>query len=379
MSEVQEQAEIPQDSTVIEEDVSGGPAPAHKEPETRDDAISKALDEAEAKTKEPAATDGEDDEAEPAKPAKAEKAPKDEAEGDDGEGEQDEEGEEQASQPKDAKPKKPQRPTIPPPEKFQDAAKEHWPSVPHVVRADIDRVIKEYEGQAEYYRPVAERYNQIREYDELAARNGVDLRQTLAEVKHLEDLMEANPLAALNAILLRSGPRKADGQPVSLFEMAAHIVQMGQDGYHKAVTAMPQRQQQANPEVEQLRAEMAQMKAEQTRNAVIGPFAAQNPRFNEPEIQQSIAQILKSDMVNKALPAQERLAAAYDMAVRLNPSADDEQAPVETHEEAAPRRVDGNGGSRSIRGAPPSGSSKGSAKRLMSRDDAITAAMAALR
>src|SRR3546814_16029092 len=67
--------------------------------------------------------------------------------------------------------------------------------------------------------------NQIREYDELAARNGVDLRQTLAEVKHLEDLMEANPLAALNAILLRSGPRKADGQPVSLFEMAAHIVQ----------------------------------------------------------------------------------------------------------------------------------------------------------
>src|SRR3546814_5939592 len=77
--------------------------------------------------------------------------------------------------------------------------------------------------------------------DLLAARNGVDLRQTLAEVKHLEDLMEANPLAALNAILLRSGPRKADGQPVSLFEMAAHIVQMGQDGYHKAVTAMPQR------------------------------------------------------------------------------------------------------------------------------------------
>src|SRR3546814_10615581 len=63
-----------------------------------------------------------------------------------------------------------------------------------------------------------------------------------------------------------------------------------------------------------------------------------------------------------ALPAQERLAAAYDMAVRLNPSADDEQAPVETHEEATPRRVDGNGGSRSIRGAPPSGSSKGPAR-----------------
>src|SRR3546814_5409700 len=115
---------------------------------------------------------------------------------------------------------------------------------------------------------------------------------------------------------------------------------------------------------------MAQMKAEQTRNAVIGPFAAQNPRFNEPAIQQSIAQILKSDMVSKALPAQERLAAAYDIAVRLNSSADVAQAPVETHEEATPRRVDGNGGSRSNRGAPPSGSSTGTAKRLLSRDAA---------
>src|SRR3546814_19176616 len=83
-------------------------------------------------------------------------------------------------------------------------------------------------------------------------------------------------------------------------------------------------------------------------------------------------------MVSKALPAQERLAAAYDMAVRLNPSADDEQAPVETHEEATPRRVDGNGGSRSIRGAPPSGIRQGPAKRVMSRDDALKAAIAAL-
>src|SRR3546814_16260391 len=116
------------------------------------------------------------------------------------------------------------------------------------------------------------------------------------------------------------------------------------------------------------------MKAEQTRNAVIGPFAAQNPRFNEPAIQQSIAQILKSDMVSKALPAQERLAAAYDMAVRLNPSADDEQAPVETHEEDTPRRVDGNGGSRSIRSAPPSGSRKGPGHSEIARDDHITAA-----
>lgn len=380
MNEVNQQIEAePQDSTAIDPEVSGGPAPAHKEPETRDDAIAKALDEAEAKTKEAAAPDdGEEGEAEPAKPAKVEKAAKEEAEGDEDGGEED--GEE-ATQPKEAKPKKPQRPTIPPPDKFQDAAKEHWPSVPHVVRADIERVIKEYEGEAQYYRPIAERYSQIREYDEIAASNGVDLRQTLAEVKHLEDMMEANPLAAVNAILLRSGPRKPDGQPVSLFELADAIVKMGPEGYQRAVTQQPQRQQQQqqDPEVAQLRAEMAQMKAEQTRNAVIGPFAAQNPRFNEPEIQQSIAKILKTDMVDKALPAQERLAAAYDMAVRLNPSADDGQAPVETHEEATPRRVDGNGGSRSIRGAPPSGSSKGPAKRVMSRDDAITAAMAALR
>lgn len=382
MHEVNQQIEAePQDSTAIDPEVSGGPAPAHKEPETRDDAIAKALDEAEAKK--PEAVEG-NDEAEPAKPAKVEKAAKDESDDEELNGDEDgadEEGDE-AAQPKDAKPKKPQRPTIPPPEKFEAAAKEHWPSVPHVVRADIQRVISEYEGEAQYYRPAVERYNAIREYDELAASNGVDLRDSLAEVKRLEDMMEANPLAAVNAILLRSGPRKPDGQPVSLFELADAIVKMGPEGYQRAVTQQPQRQQQQqqqDPEVAQLRAEMAALKADQTRNAVIGPFAAENPRFNEPAIQQSIAQILKSGMVQSGLPAQERLAAAYAMAVRLNPSADDEQAPVDAVEEANPRRVDGNGGSRSVRGAPPSGSSKGSAKRVMSRDDAITAAMAALR
>lgn len=368
---------IADDSTAIVEDVSGGPAPEHKTPETRDDAISKALDEAEATKVSEAADDGADDEAgaaEPDKPAKAKTEPVEEAD----DGEQDDGVDAEDAKPTQEKPKKPQRPTIPPPEKFDAAAKEHWPSVPHVVRADIDRVIKEYEGEAEYYRPAVERYNAIREYDELAARNGVDLRQTLAEVKNLEDMMEANPLAALNAILLRSGPRKADGQPVSLFEMASHIVQMGPDGYQQAVTQRPQQQQQVNPEVEQLKADLAALKADQTRSAVIAPFAQQNPRFNEPIIQQSIAQILKTGMVDPSLPAHERLAAAYDMAVRLNPSADVEADEVET-QEATPRRVDGNGGSRSVRGAPPSRSSKGSAKRVMSRDEAITSAMAALR
>lgn len=378
MNDVNQQIDEPQDSTAIDPEVSGGPAPAHKDPETRDDAIAKALDEAEAKKAEPVADD-EADESEPAKPQKVEKAAKDDDADEDDE-EAGESDDEQASPPKEAKPKKPQRPTIPPPEKFEASAKDNWVSVPHVVRAEVDRVIKEYEGEAQYYRPIAERYSQIREYDELAARNGVDLRQTLAEVKHLEDMMEANPLAALNAILLRSGPRKADGQPVSLFEMASHIVQMGPDGYQQAVTSRPQQQQQqADPEIEQLRSELAQLKTDQIRQSILGPFAQQNPRFNEPEIQDSIAKILKTDMVDKGLPAQERLAAAYEMAVRLNPSAEDYAEPVDEQEEANPRRVDGNGGSRSIRGAPPSRSSKGSAKRVMSRDDAISAAMAALR
>lgn len=367
----------PQDSTIIDPDAVASPAPDHKAVDTRDDAISKALDDAEAATSE--------DAPEPAKPEKVEKAPKPEDnEGEEAdpaeEAEEGEEGDEEQPETKPREPKKPQRPTIPAPEKFEQAAKEHWPSVPHVVRADIQRVINEYEGQAEYLRPAAARYNDIREYDEIAASNGVDLRQTLADVKDLEDLMEVNPLAAVNKILLRAGPRKPDGQPVSLYELADAIVKMGPEGYQRALAQQPaQQQQQRNPEMEQLRAEVAAMKADQTRTTVISPFAVENPRFNEPAIQQSIAQILKSGMVQPSLPAQERLAAAYDMAVRLNPSAEYEPAPVETQEQATPRRVDGNGGSRSVRGAPPSGSNKGPAKRVLSRDDAINAAMAALR
>src|SRR3546814_20127609 len=124
---------------------------------------------------------------------------------------------------------------------------------------------------------------------------------------------------------------------------------------------------------------MAQMKAEQTRNAVIGPFAAQNPRFNEPAIQQSIAQILKSDLVSKALPAQERLAAAYDMAVRLNPSADDDQAPVETQEADTPLRVDGNGGTHHITDPPPHTRTKATAPHMLTRPAPYTNSTPALR
>lgn len=385
MNTLDQNADTPTDSTVIDEDAgNAAPAPSPTVPDSRDDAITKALDAAEQKTAPVDEAEESDDEPAPekAKEAKKPEADKDDAEEDEGgESDPDEDEEGQAEKPARQREKKP-RPTIPAPEKFMPEAKQHWPSVPHVVRADIDRVIKEYEGQAAYYRPVMERYESIREFDEMAARNGVNLRDSLAEVSRLEGLMGENPVAALNQMLLRAGPRKADGQPVSLFEMASAIVQMGQDGYHKAVTHQPQQQQrQPDPEVVQMREEMAQMKADQTRLTVLQPFAQQNPRFNEPAIQGAIAQILRSDMVAASLPAQERLAAAYDMAVRLIPDAEDEAEPVDEPEQAAPRRVDGNGGSRSIRGAPPSGSSKGNAKprRVLSRDDAINAAMAALR
>lgn len=378
--ETPEVQETEQDSTVITEG-GGAPAPEFKSPETRDDAISKALDEAEAsKPKDEAPADDDDDQPEE-KPAPKAKV---DDQGDDDDDEEDGQDDEQDEKPeKPAKQSKPKRPTIPAPDKFLPAAKEHWNSVPHTVRSDIQRVINEYEGAAEHSREAVERYNSIQEYDEIARSNGMELKDTLQEVKQLEDMLEANPLAAMNHILLRSGPRKADGQPVSLYEMATAIVQMGPEGYQRAMTQRQQQQQQqqpqSNPEVDQLRAEISQMRMDQMRESVIAPFMQEHPRYAEKGIQTAIATLLKSGMVPDSLSANERLAAAYDMAVRLNPSSSDEYAEVDAPEQTTARRVDGSGGSKSIRGAPPNGVKKGNQRRVLSRDDAINAAMAALK
>lgn len=353
-------------------------APEHKPGNpSPDDAIAKALDKAEADhaAKEAEAPAEVKEEAKE-KPQPVEKVAKEEAPKEDAE----QKGNEEAEVKAEAKPKDDKGQIIQAPDKFLPTAKEQWVNVPRAVRSEVMRLTTEHEAEVEQYRAKTERYESIREFDELAKSNGIELRDSLARVSQLEDLMQSNPLAGINSILMQAGPRKADGQPVSLYELATAIVQMGPEGYQRSVAQQPQRQQdQGDPRVNQLEQQIASMRAEQAAQTIIAPFAAEHPRYNEPAVQKAIAFFLNSDMVPTSLPPQERLAAAYDYAVRINPSTNVESAASETSEQAE-RRAGDFGGSRSIKGAPPTGSNGSTrTKRKMSRDDAIDAAMAALQ
>lgn len=373
-------------STVVQEEGDHNPAPEHK-PGSMDDAISRALDQQEAKAPEP--KEAKEEKPAKEKPAKEKEPVKDAEEGDEGDdsntsgdekdGGEDEKPAKPAPKERKAKVEKDADPRhVNAPANFLPRAKEEWRNVPHAVRGEVYRAISEAEQVKQELTAKTERYERIRDFDELAQSNGRDLRDSLMRVHEIENELQRNPVAGLNRILMEAGPRKADGQPYSLFEVATAIVQQGQQGYQRMVAQQPQQQQQQpNPEVEMLRQQIQQMQLQQVEANIIEPFKRENPRYEE--LRGAIEQILKSGMVPSSLDPLDRLGAAYDMAVRLNPSADIE--PDEDDEEPAKEsRSRSVGASRSIKGSPPSGGDGARPRRkTMSRDEAISAAMAALR
>jgi hypothetical protein len=387
-TELTADAPEPQESTVIE------PEKTPSQPDqtlSRDDAIERAIAEAEQ---------GEEDDAPEDQDEKGKPEEKGEEEGDKSDEKSDEKPEDKPEK-KDEKPdpeekadKKPEvkgendnaKPEkkgdtrfIEPPKTFMPDAKEVWQNVPHKVRRDIDNMVRQHEDQMQQVRDVLERYEPIREYDELVRQNGrAGVHETLAEVKQLEDLMERNPLAGLNQILMRAGPRKPDGSPVSLYELAQKVVEAGQDNYNRAVSQQPQQQQQSDPQVETLQREIAQLKAQQFEATVIAPFKATHPRYDE--LKSDIAFFLQSDKVPKSLSPADRLEVAYDMAVRVNPASTVEAPPSNADPASDNTRVaTSSGGSPSTRGAPPTrGSASGSKARRLSKEEAIEKAMASV-
>jgi len=234
-----------------------------------------------------------------------------------------------------------------PPKSFLPDSREVWKNVPRVVRRDIETMTREHETEVTQLREAGQRYESIKPYDDLAKSNGIDLTESLRRVSELENLIQANPLAGLNRILQEAGPRKADGQPFSLYEVADFIVKQGPQGYRQLVT---HRQQQQGPsEVDQLKEQVAAMQAEMKAAPIILKFAEKNDRYYE--LEEPIALFLQSGMIPPSLSPEDRLAAAYDMAVRIKP-ASNAQARPSTEDEGLDRRAGEASAAPSIKSSP---------------------------
>lgn len=342
------------------------------EPKSAADTLREVFKENKEPEQDEATADTEDDDKaakevkEEKKPAKPAKEAKEDVEGDEAEqGEEGEktEGEDGEKKPKaryvgrDNKPEKLQYKDVPPPSRFLPDAKEAWANAPYLVRRDVSNMEAEYEAELKKHAEATERYEAIRDFDELARQNGRDLRDSLMRVHQIENELQSNPIAGLNRVLMEAGPRKADGQPVSLYELAQFIVSKGPQGYQQMVAQQPQQQQaqQPNHEVAQLKQQLAQMQHQQIEASVIAPFRESHPRYDE--LQDDIAFFLKSGKIPKGLDPADRLEAAYFMAERINPLSKNNSQPVDSGP-----LDDGTAGSfadsKSIKSAPGAVSSK---------------------
>jgi hypothetical protein len=272
-----------------------------------------------------------------------------------------------------------------PPARFLPKAKELWRNAPLVVQQEVERLTKEHEAEVSQHREASERYALVKEYDDLARQNGRQgVHESLAEVAKLERLMQSNPLAGVNQILMQAGPRKADGQPISLYELAQYVVQQGPQGYQNLMAQANRTQQQAQPqanqEVEALKQQLSDIQQQMVATQIIEPFAREHPRYHE--LSDHIAKFLNSGMIPSTLSPAQRLEAAYDMAERINPSshAPSRQEPQSDPDLEASSRVDTDlNGKKSVKGAPSSGVDITTRKRgKMSRNEAIDAAWSEL-
>lgn len=310
----------------------------------------------EAKDAEPEKADGSEEPEKPVKPEDEKQPDKAEAEKpkDEDEAKPAEPAKERPAPEKEAKPETETPQHREAPRNFLPDSKEQWRNVPRSVKRDIAVMEQAIATEREQAREVSQRYESVREFDELARQNGQDLRQSLSRVVEFENQMRANPIRALQMALIEAGPRKADGTPLSLMEVAQYIVQGGAEQYQQLMAETRRQEPQEDPRLNALQQEVMQMRGQQLLSSVIEPFKASHPRYSE--LEDDIAFFLTSGRISPNLSVQDRLEAAYDMAVRLNPSSTSprNQADQESPDRVSRRADDDFGGNKSIKSSPGS-------------------------
>lgn len=280
---------------------------------------------------------------------------------------------------------KPRRQPIEAPSNFVPRAKELWANTPHEVRADMQRVISEASTRAEQAEASVKEYEAIKPYAEYAKQNGTTIDQAMGRFINMENSLRSNPTEGFRGLLhnMQLNPVQAIGHILQAYnvrpeQLAAHISQNPDD--YTSLARPQQPQQQPNGDVQALKQQIAEMQQSMVQrdvhSTVVEPFARENPRYYD--LEPTIAAFLNSDMVPKSLSPHDRLAAAYDMAVRISPSSKTATAPQveEANEDRAGKDF---GGDKSVRGAPSSGVDTTNNRRgKMSRGEALKAAVAEL-
>lgn len=241
--------------------------------------------------------------------------------------------------------------------------------------ADAKRRFTELTQGIEKHKSTAESWSKVQRYDEMARQSGKSLDIVLDEYVNMENLLRERPMEGFAMLAQRLGINPADAGQA--------LVQMAQGQQYQA--PQPQQRYLTLEEARALaRQESEALYSERTALEQIEKFKADHPRFEE--LQEDIAGMLAHPRI-KALPASEKLKAAYDAAERLNPAAIAPATPAAPQTPAAatttpavqPAQPDPKTKAKanlSITGSPEGGSNPATRKIPGSTGDALDAAFA---
>lgn len=264
-----------------------------------------------------------------------------------------------------------------PPARFLPRAKEKWGTVDPDVRGEVYRAISEMEKGLKEREASHNFRKELRPFEELAQSNGVHLKDQIASYVEIESLVATDPVRGVERILNSKG--------FGLIEFAEHVLQQAsqQTPQSQELSRLQQHiqglEQQLQQVTQQTQQTVQQTQVKEVLDSVIAPFRqtlGANDRFDE--LEADIAFFLNSDKVPFDIPAQSRLAIAYDMAERINPAPVASSQGVSTPETSALRPLN-PAGQKSIKGSPGLGAPAASRdKGRVSTRDALKAAASEL-
>lgn len=266
------------------------------------------------------------------------------------------------------------------PVQFQEAARQEWANTPESVRAEVHRSIAELESGLTQYRENHEKYEAIREYDDMATQFGTTVRDALANYTGIEKRLHDDPFGALEQIIANVAAHKGwtnqDGTPVTFRDIAAHYLDMPADqAASRQEAVLRQMSEQIAALTNRSAAFEQSMQEERIREhqAWMQEFAKDHPRLDE--LGDDIALLLES---GRAANMHE----AYELADRMNPSSkplkkEEDPPAAQTREEPRPANP---AGQKSISGAPTAGADpRNAGKPSSSRREALEKAARKLR
>lgn len=245
-----------------------------------------------------------------------------------------------------------------PPARFLENAKRDWESAPESVKEEVHRTIKNLEEGHQKYKESADRYEKLREYDDLARKNGREgVHESLKQIREIEDTFQRNPIEGLK--------RVSDHFGVNLQAVAARIMGENPD----------QRVHEAHTRIQELEAKIQHMEMAAKAPDLVAEFAAKNERFEE--LSTVIATLLKTGVAHD-------LESAYELAAALKEPASSAgqklASSAQTEATASPAQADiplNPAGQKSVSGAPTGGISPASKRPVpKSNLEALRASMA---